>query len=709
MTQTAIRHHRQLEGTVGRRIAAAALIMLVAGWLTAGAAMTSASQDQAAAPSPPRTLTVEDLFQLKDVGDPQISPDGKWVAYTVTTTSLKEEKSETQVWMIPFEGGEPIPLTAKGSSASHPRWSPDNKFLAFLAARGEQKTQVWQLNRLGGEAQSVTEIPQGVRSFEWAPDGGRLLLEIKDPSPEEIAAQKDEEQGVKPARPRTQPPWVIDRLQTKRDYQGYLDRCRVHLYVFDLAAKKLSQVTSGDYDDSEPAWSPDGRLIAFVSNRDREPDATFNTEIWLVASDTPDKGQTLVRLTTNPGEDDHPAWSPDGTSICYITNTAPELFWYATRHLAVVPAAGGPARILTGTLDRNASDPRFSPDGKSIDFILEDGGEQALARVGIEGGGVTRIIQGPRVVYSYVLGKDGTPVALISEPTLPAELFVSGTDGLRRLTKTNDALISQLRLSPVETARFKSKDGTEVEGFFYKPIGFDPKFRYPALLLIHGGPVSEFDHGFDFDAQLYAANGYLVIQVNPRGSSGYGQNFCKAIFADWGNKDAQDVLAGVDAAIAKGYADPERLGVGGWSYGGILTNYVISQTTRFKAAVSGAGGILWAASYGHDHYQREYIIELGPPWKNRAVWDRISSAFYNVEKIVTPTLIMGGEVDWNVPIMNSEHLYQALRQLGRTTQLVVYPGQHHGLSKPSYQKDRLERDLAWYDKYVKGAARAAAK
>jgi len=664
--------------------------------LTGGVCARSLAQ------APARNLTVDDLFRIQGVSDPRVSPDGKWVAYLVETPNLKEEKSETQVWMIPFGGGDPIPMTAKSSPASRPRWSPDGKYLSFLSERGEQKAQVWLLNRAGGEAQPLTEVAQGVRSYEWSPDGKRMVLEVRDASEEDLASQKDEQLGVKPARPRTPKPWVIDRLQTKRDYEGYLDRRRVHLYVIDVASKNMNQITSGDFDDTQPVWSPDGRFIAFVSNRDREPDATINTEIWIVPSDNPDKGKTMVRLTNNPGEDEEPVWSPDGKTIAYITTIAPELFWYATRFLAVIPAGGGEPRLLTRKLDRNASAPLFAPDGRWIYFGLEDSCEQRLARIAPAGGDAAPVVAGPRAVQSFVLAGNGTPVAAISEPGLPGELFAAEPGALRRLTKTNDAFMAQIRLAEVEKIRFQSADGTPVEGFVYKPPAFTPEMKYPALLRIHGGPTSQFDFGFDFEAQLFAANGYCVILTNPRGSTGYGQDFCKAIFADWGNKDSQDVLAGVDYAVSRGWADPDRLGIGGWSYGGILTNSVISRTQRFKGAISGAGGVLWAGSYGHDHYQREYIIEMGEPWKNREAWDRISSAFYNVEKITTPTLIMGGEVDWNVPILNSEHLYQALRQLGRKVQLVVYPGQHHGIAKPSYRKDVLERYLSWYDATVKG-------
>ncbi len=682
--------------------------------------LAPASGQEKTAAAVKRNLEVEDFFRLQTVGSPQVSPDGKWVAYTVTTRNLKEEKSEAQVWMAPTDGGAPLPMTAKGSAAAQPRFSPDDKYLAFLAARtesggteGDAKTQVWLLDRRGGEAQQLTEVFQGVEGFEWSPDAQRLVLVIKDPSPEELEAHKHEQQGTKPARPVTPPPHVMDRLQFKRDYQGYLDRRRTHLYTFDLATKKLMQVTSGDADDRDPVWSPDGRFLAFVSNRTAEPDANFDTNIWVVASDNPDMGKTLIQVTSNPGEDEQPAWSPDGKWISYITNVEPKLLWYATRHLAVIPApaAGGnkpEPRLLTKALDRNAIAPQFSPDSAAIYFVLEDSGEQHVARVAVGGGSISRPIDGPREVGSFHVGKAGLVAALISEPKLPSEIFllepgkVAAAGGLRQLTAVNQKLLDELRLADFEEVQFQSKDGTPLEGFIVKPPAFSPELKYPALLRIHGGPTAQYSKSWMFEAQLFAANGYVVILVNPRGSTGYGQDFCKAIFADWGNKDVEDVLAGVDYAVAQGYVDSERLGVGGWSYGGMMTNYVISQTTRFKGAISGAGGALWTAHWGHDHYQLEYIAELGLPWRNREAWERVSSPFYNVEKITTPTLFMGGALDWNVPIIGSEHMYQSLRALGRTTQLVVYPGEHHGIRKPSYLKDRYQRYLAWYDKYVKG-------
>jgi len=689
---------------------------------TAVALAPVAAQDKPAPPAAKRNLQIDDLFRLKTVADPQLSHDSRWVAYTVQTASLKEDKSETQVWMAPTDGGQPLPMTAKGTSASHPRFSPDGRSLGFLAARPDEgedkddaKTQVWLLDRRGGEAQRLSEVLQGVEAFEWAPDGKRLLLLIKDPSPEEIEAQKHKDAGTKLVRPKAPPVNVIDRQQFKRDNEGYLDRRRTHLFVFDLASKKLAQVTSGDHDDRDPAWSPDGRFLAFVSKHTEDQDANYDTNVWVVAADNPDKGKTLVQVTASPGEDGQPAWSPDGKWIAYVTNPEPKLLWYATSHLALVPApTAGAARaepkLLTKPLDRNVRAPQFAPDSASIYFRLEDGGEEHLARIPVAGSAVTRPIAGPRAVGPYVVGKDGTIAALASEPQLPEEVFLLKGGALRQLTHANKDLLDEVRLADFEEAQFKSKDGTPVEGFIVKPPGFSPELKYPALLVIHGGPVAQYDKSFFFEAQLFAAHGYVVLLPNPRGSSGYGQDFCRAIFADWGNKDTQDVLASVDHAVAQGYVDPDRLGVGGWSYGGILTNYVISQTDRFKAAISGAGGALWSGFYGHDHYQLEYEVELGLPWKNREVWERLSSPYYNVEKITTPTLYMGGAEDWNVPIIGSEQMYQALRRLGRKTQLVVYPGQHHGIRKPTYQKDRYERYLAWYGKYVKGEeAKAVAR
>ena len=642
----------------------------------------------------PRPLTVDDMFEIQRVGDAQISPDGKWVAFTVTAISLEDEKSETHIWMISTNGGDPIPMTAEGYSASRPRWSPDGKYLSFSASKGDNKTQVWTLNRLGGEAQQLTDVEQGISGYSWSPEGKRLLLSIKDPE------EKDEDEAGKSD---TREPWVVDRLQFKRDGVGYLTGNRhTHLYVFDIKSKDLTQITSGNHDESQGVWSPDGKRVAFVSNRTDNPDGNSNSDIWIVVADNTDKGQTLLQVTTNPGSDGSPAWSPDGEWIAHTTVTEPDLIWYATTHLAVSSVYGGPPRVLTAELDRNVSSPRFDPDGQAIFFGLEDSAENHLALIEVSKGKITRPIEGQLSARGFCYGPNGMIAALVSRTDLPTEVFLLENKRLRQLTKINKEFLSGIRLAKALNVQFPSEDGTEIEGFIYLPLGYNESMSYPTLLRIHGGPVSQYSHSFNFDAQLFAANGYVVVMTNPRGSSGYGQEFSRVLWADWGNKDYEDVMAGVDFAIQRGYADPDRLGVGGWSYGGILTDHIITKTDRFKAAITGASEVLYVANYGHDHYQLQWEKELGLPWENREAWEQISP-FNRVESIVTPTLIMGGQSDWNVPIQNSEQLYQALKRLGRETQLVVYPGQSHGLRVPSYQKDRLERYLGWYGKYVKKA------
>ncbi len=653
------------------------------------------SGQEAAADGADRPLQIDDMFKIKRVGAPQVSPDGDWVAYTVSTSSLEPSKSGTRIWMVPTAGGEPIPMTAEGYSASNPDWSPDGKYLSFTASRGDSaQTQVWVLDRRMGEGQQLTDAKWGISGYEWSPDGSRILLSIGDPNPiDTLPAHK---------KPKATPPWEIDRLHFKQDYVGYITGNRhTHLHVFDLATRTTTQITSGDFDAGAPAWSPDGTKVAFVANRTENPDGNSNSDVWVVDADNSNKGADLIQVTTNPGSDSSPTWSPDGDWIAYTTTDEPELIWYEVNDLAIIRTDGsGELRILTDELDRNVGGPRFSADGDHIYFGVEDSAENHVGRVNVENGRIDRPVEGAVSARGYDLGPDDELVVSLARTDLPGEIFAVGRNGnLDQLTEVNSNFLKRVGLGRVVNTTFPSADGTEIEGIFYLPPGYEEGLRYPTLLRIHGGPVSQYSLSFNFEAHLFAANGYVVVTTNPRGSSGYGQDFSHALWADWGNKDYEDVMAGVDFAIAQGWADEDRLGVGGWSYGGILTDHVIVKTDRFKGAITGASEFLYVTNYGHDHYQQYWEAELGLPWENRDAWERISP-FNQVEKVTTPTLIMGGEKDWNVPINNGEQLYQALRRMGKTAELVVYPGQGHGLSLP-YQVDRYERYLKWYGKYVK--------
>jgi dipeptidyl aminopeptidase/acylaminoacyl peptidase len=665
-----------------------------------------------AAEGSPRPLRVDDIFSLKGVGDPRISPDGRWVAYTVRRLDPKADSADTDIYMLPFAGGEPLRVTSSPKPENHPRFSPDGRYFAFLSGRDGKKGQVWLLDRRGGEAVKLTDFKADVSDLAWSPDGKRLALVVGDVDPDD-PADEEKAAGGEGGVEKTPKPIVIRRLQFLRDGEGFLRELHQHLFVFDVATKASAQLTSGAFDDQEPAWSPDGRWIAFTSNRTSDPDANDNSDIYLVEADAAKKGQTPRALTRSPGTDHAPAFSPDGKWITYLAGGDPKDIWYATNHVAVIPVTGGEPRALTRELDRNVDDPRFSLDGKSIYFLLEEGGNGHLARVPAAGGPVERVVDGERVVQSYSMGPQGEIAVLESTPHRPYEVsaVTGGGPGssLRRLTAVNDELLKGIRLGEVRRFQGTSADGTKIDAFLTLPPDAKPGVKLPTILRIHGGPTSQYDTSFNTEWQMLAAHGYAVVGSNPRGSTGYGAAFSRAIWADWGNKDYQDVMSAVDGAIALGVADPDRLGVGGWSYGGILTDHVLTKTGRFKAATSGASEVNYIANYGTDHYQKEWEAELGLPWRNTEAWTRISP-FFQVEKITTPTLILNGADDLNVPLLNAEQLYQALRRLGRETELVVYPGQGHGIAKPSYQKDRYERYLAWYGKYLKGeGAKAATK
>ncbi|HVZ56359.1 MAG TPA: S9 family peptidase [Chitinophagaceae bacterium] len=636
-----------------------------------------------------RNLQPADLYRLAGVGMGQVSPEGTWVAYPVTTVDSLKDRRETHLWMIRWDGRQNLPLTSDSENETAPRWSPDGKYLSFLSSRQESKgNQVWLMDRRGGEGKKLTEIKGGVDDYAWSPDSRKLLLTITDQEPEDTGKIK------------TSKPMVIDRFQFKQDVEGYrYKKAHTHLYLFDITTHRLDTLTRGDFDDQAATWSPDGTLICFVSNRTADPDRNENTDLWVIE---PRPGSTVRQLTTWKGADNAPRWSPDSKWIAYSRSTSDAAYlMYDQPVLAVIAREGGTPRLLSAGLDRPVRSPRWAPDGSAIMALVEDDRQQYVAAFPVSGGPAKKLADGPRSFQAIEPGPGQSWLVSLSEPQRPTELYALENGITRRITNHTDSFLAPLQLASVQGFQSKSSDGTLVSGLLYLPPGAQEGKKWPLILFIHGGPVGQDDYSFDLYRQMLAGGGYAVAAVNYRGSSGRGLAYCQVISGDWGNKEVIDLHGAVDYLVRQGIADPQKLGVGGWSYGGILTDYLIASDTRFKAACSGAGTGFTLSLYGVDQYVNQYTNELGVPWKGIDRYLKISYPLLKADRIKTPTLFMGGEKDFNVPTAGSEQMYQALRTLGVPTQLVIYPGQFHGISVPSYQRDRFERYLAWYGKYLK--------
>lgn len=640
-------------------------------------------------------LSIDHIMKMKSVESLALSPDSKWIAYVVTRVDEEKDKKFSQIHITSIDGKSTLPMTAVYMNASDPQWSPDGKYLAFLGVRGTDKdteNQVWTLDLRGGEAVQFTNVPQGVNSYRWSPDGTKMALVIKDAKPQTNAP--DENSSNEKLEP-----FVIDRLQFKKDYVGYLDRRRTHIYIKNGHEKPI-QITFGDYDDSDPQWNPDNKLIAFVSKREGDPDANNNSDIWLVDSSDDKKNRELKKLTMNPGPDTNPSWSPDGNTIAYISSIEPDKLWYATEHLAITDKNNGETKLLSLNYDRMISTPMFSNDGKSIFALASDRGNRPLIKFDLSNGDKENMTPGELSVRNYAIGNKDKIITLMSSHHSPFNFYLIKRNEIINLTNYNNAILKDTKLADVKRLIVPGWRNEPVESFIYYPPNYDNQKIYPTIFVLHGGPVSQHDTSFDEFAQLYAANGYIAVLPNPHGSSGYGQAYSYALNKKWGVPDFEDVDAIADYLVENGVSDPNKLGVGGWSYGGILTNYVITKSTRFSGAVSGASEVNHRANYGHDIYQNEWEVELGLPWVNIEDWEAINP-FNDLGKVTTPTLVIGGQLDWNVPILNSEQLYQVLKRRGIDTKLVVYPGEYHGINRPSFVRDRYERFIDWFDQYVK--------
>ena len=640
-------------------------------------------------------ITLNDLYLFDEISSIDVSHSAKQIAYSVSSVDEKKDSYRNDIWLLDIHKNKEKILIKGRPWVGKTKFSPDDSLLGYLApGRGQysEYQQIWTINTNYRTKRQLTKLKANINDFEWSPDGTQMIL-VAD----SISVDKKTKSSV-----QTQKPIVIDRYYFKEDGKEFLGDERQHLHLLDIKSRTTRQLTKGTSNEILPSWSPDSKKIAYVT-KTGEMDRTNNYDVYVLEIDSTNNP---IQLTTNLGADSsssRPQWSPDGKKIAYLHGGDPALLWYALQELAVIDLDTKINSILTKELDRNVSSPQWSDDGQSIYFVIEDNMKSQLAKYSITNQKIKKITPSNYYISgwakNYVV-RNGKIGLILSNTNSPDEVYFYDENSLSQQSHHNSELLSSREILKTETISFKAADGEELFGMMIKPDNFDPSKQYPLIIRMHGGPVSQYGLYFNYDWQLFAANDYVVMGINPRGSSGRGLNFQKMIFADWGNVDANDISQLADYAISLGYIDKNRLGLGGWSYGSMLTNYVIAKDQRFKAATSGAGISNILSGFGDDQYIRDYITEIGTPWDNTETWLKVSYPFLNANDIVTPTLFLVGEKDYNVPLIGSEQMYQALKHLNIPTELIVYPGENHSFSTPSYNKDVLERYLAWYDQYL---------
>jgi dipeptidyl aminopeptidase/acylaminoacyl peptidase len=639
-------------------------------------------------------LQPADYYRFQDIENPQVSPDGNWVVYELTSIDTEKDRTNIDIWMVSWDGKQNIQLTNSDEDESAPKFSPDGKYISFISSRYQDdddnaEDQFWLMNRLGGEAKKISDVKGDIEEYTWSPDGKKILFVMKDQDFSDTAKSK------------THAPYVMDRYHFKEDIDGYLDSRKTHLYLLDIDTQDVDTLTSGNYDESDAALNPDGTRIAFVSNRTEDPDKNENDDIYVMEAKPFAKAK---QLTTWPGEDTHPVWSPDGKNIAYLQSSSKENFtMYGENVLAMVSADGGENKIVSKTDRPIVSAPHWSKDGQSLVALMEDDRQQIIAQFDIATSQLKKIASGEKVfTFAEPNRANNNWLAEMTDPQTPVELYAIENGNERRLTHVQDSFLAPLKTIKVEGFTSVTKDGTKVSGILYRPADqITEGKKLPLIMFIHGGPVAQDDYEFDMERELLVAGKYAVAAVNYRGSDGRGDEYTRAIFADWGNKEVADILGAADYLIQKGIVDSTRMGIAGWSYGGILTDYTIATDTRFKAASSGAGSALQLSMYGVDEYVNQYDNELGQPWKNMDKWIKLSYPFFHVDRIKTPTLFMACQKDFNVPSAGAEQMYQAFRSAGIPAELIIYPGQHHEITTPSYFKFRFDKYLEWFGKYLK--------
>lgn len=650
-----------------------------------------------------RAMTPQDMTRIRFVSDPQLSPDGRQVAFVVTMLSEDKDEYLSNIWVVDTAGGAPRRFTTGPKRDTALRWSPDGARLAFVSEReAQQKAQLYVMPANGGEPTRLTALPNGVTSPVWSPDNTRLACVSRVggwQEPEDEA----ERQKSKPAR-------VISALKYKYNGEGFTYDRRPHIFVVSAAGGPSQQLTDGDFADADPTWSPESTSIAFTSARHADRDYDNAADVWLVSA----TGGEPRRLTDTAGPVSVPVFAPDGRTIAFLGHRYRHDAGRNMR-LCTVPVTGGRPTCLTPDLDRTCAlffasiAPQWSANGTWITFAVEDQGDVPVYRVRAAGGTVPeRIITGARQVTGVSRSQDGTLLAFsAADPVTPPEVFLchaNGTDE-KQLTDLNHEWKAEVALSRPERLRYE-RAGYALDCWVIKPFGYAPGQRYPALLNIHGGPHTQYGHTFFDEFQVYAGAGYAVIYTNPRGSQGYGEAFTRAVHGDWGGGDFADVMAGVDEALRQcHFIDPDRLGVMGGSYGGFLTSWIVGHTHRFKAACSERAVNSVSTLFGTSDIGVSFLeTQSGAlPWENLQWYSEHSPLTY-AQHITTPLLILHAEDDLRCPIEQAEQLFAVLKRLRQEVLFVRFPDENHEMSRAGTPRHRLERYrylLDWFARYLR--------
>jgi dipeptidyl aminopeptidase/acylaminoacyl peptidase len=663
-----------------------------------------------------RTITAEDLYQFNTVADVRISPDGQHVVYTVQRVDRKTEKKYTNLWVTPTKNGEPRQFTTGDQHDGGARWSPDGSQIAFLSDRGDKDkpAQIYLIPFLGGEASRLTQIDGEIDDLSWSPDGKQLLCAVRKLDPENLERQKDEQKKKLGVVSRQ-----YGRLFYKLDGYGYLPHERTHIWTVDARTGKTKQLTDDAvYDELQPAWSPDGNWITFVSNRSEDPDQ--NPDYWDIFI-MPAAGGKIRKIEAPAGEKSQPSFSPDGKLIAYIGSEGVGL-WYKNASLWVVPADGSKApRNLTekydvhvdsGTINDVGAPERMPPtwsiDGNQLYFNSVLHGSSILKSISVRGDDLRNVIGEGGVVGSFTFDRAQKYLAYFyGRMNDPVQIFVrelaGGKD--RQLTLMNRRLLNGIDLGQIEEVWFKGPDKNDLQGWILKPPGFDPAKKYPSILEIHGGPQTQYGNLFMHEFYYLAAHGYVVYFTNPRGGRGYGEEYTKAIHGDWGNADYADLMAWADYMEKKPYIDKKRMGVTGGSYGGYMTVWIIGHTQRFEAAVTQRCVSNFVSMWGSSDFNWTFQMELGkkPPYEDlQNYWTHSPIAYIGNAR--TPTLVLHNEFDLRCPIEQGEQVFVALKTQGVDSEMVRFPDEFHGLSRTGRTDRkivRLNHILRWFDKYLK--------